>query len=113
MAILSGRKGIFSGRLAKIRMKRKLSQSQLATMTGMNKAAISHYETGHRSPTLDNLASIGMALKVSLDYLLGTSNDTMSPQRWHTYPKKFEELSHINQKVILKIIDLFHKHENL
>lgn len=109
MANWVGRKISFMRRLKDVRLLRDLKQSELAEMAGVHVAAISHYEAGSRSPTLDNLASIAMALKVSVDYLLGISDDMRSTRNWQVFPKKFAELSHLNQKIIIKMIDVIHK----
>jgi transcriptional regulator with XRE-family HTH domain len=50
---------------------RKLSQSELAERAGLQPSAISHFETGRRSPSFDNLKHLADALDVTTDYLLG------------------------------------------
>jgi transcriptional regulator with XRE-family HTH domain len=61
----------FENRLKKIREARGLSQADLAKKTGLQPAAVSHFETGNRSPSFDNLRKLSDALGVSVDYLLG------------------------------------------
>ena len=61
---------IFSKRLKKIREEKKLSQADLAKKADLQTAAISHFETGHRKPSFDNLKKLADALNVSIDYLL-------------------------------------------
>jgi transcriptional regulator with XRE-family HTH domain len=41
----------------------------------MEPSAISHFETGRRKPSFDNLKRLADALRVSTDYLLGRTND--------------------------------------
>lgn len=62
---------IFSKRLKKIREEKKLSQADLAKKADLQTAAISHFETGKRKPSFDNLKRLVNALNVSVDYLLG------------------------------------------
>ena len=62
---------IFSKRLKKIREEKKLSQADLAKKAGLQPAAISHFETGQRKPSFDNLKRLANALNISIDYLLG------------------------------------------
>ena len=62
---------IFSKRLKKIREEKKLSQADLAKKAGLQPAAISHFETGQRKPSFDNLKRLVNALNISIDYLLG------------------------------------------
>ena len=61
----------FQYRLRLVRESRGLSQADLAKKTGLQPAAISHFETGQRSPSFDNLRKLSDALNVSVDYLLG------------------------------------------
>lgn len=61
----------FQDQLRAAREKRELSQSELATRTGLQPSAVSHFETGKRSPSFDNLKRLADALGVSVDYLLG------------------------------------------
>ncbi len=49
---------------------RKISQKELAVMTGLTEAGISRYISGQRLPRLDILLSIAEALRCSVDYLL-------------------------------------------
>jgi transcriptional regulator with XRE-family HTH domain len=68
-------KQIFSLRLKAARDLRKMSQADLATKSGLQPSAISHFETGNRSPSFDNLKRLADALTVTTDYLLGRAED--------------------------------------
>ncbi|GIK23627.1 MAG: hypothetical protein BroJett005_30410 [Ignavibacteriota bacterium] len=61
----------FPDRLRAARELRKLSQSDLAERAGFQPSAVSHFETGRRSPSFDNLKRLADALDVTTDYLLG------------------------------------------
>ncbi len=61
----------FGDRLKTLRLKNKLTQSQLAQKLGLTKSVISAYETGIRLPSYDILICIAQIFKVSTDYLLG------------------------------------------
>lgn len=65
----------FPDRLRKIREDKGLSQGELATATGLQPSAVSHFEAGRRSPSFDNLAKLADALGVSIDFLLGRPAD--------------------------------------
>jgi transcriptional regulator with XRE-family HTH domain len=43
----------------------------LAKKTGLQPSAVSHFETGERAPSFENLRRLADALSVSIDYLLG------------------------------------------
>ena len=61
----------FPARLSSARELRKLNQGELATRAGLQPSAISHFETGTRKPSFDNLKRLADALDVTTDYLLG------------------------------------------
>ena len=65
----------FKDRLKEIRERRGWSQAELAQKSGLQPTAISHFETGGRSPSFDNLRRLADALNVSTDYLIGRSNE--------------------------------------
>jgi transcriptional regulator with XRE-family HTH domain len=65
---------IFAKRLRAARELRKMSQSDLADESGLLPSAISHFETGRRSPSFANLKALSDALKVTTDYLIGRSD---------------------------------------
>jgi transcriptional regulator with XRE-family HTH domain len=65
---------IFSERLRTARELRKLSQSELASKSNLQPSAVSHFETGRRSPSFQNLRVLADALKVTTDYLIGRTD---------------------------------------
>src|SRR5712692_5134768 len=66
---------IFSERLRIARELRNLSQSELAEKAELHTSAISHFETGRRAPSFQNLKALSDALDVTTDYLIGRTND--------------------------------------
>jgi transcriptional regulator with XRE-family HTH domain len=67
---------IFGKRLRQARDLRQLSQGELAERSTVPVAMISHFETGVRgSASADNLVKLANALEVSIDYLLGRTED--------------------------------------
>lgn len=61
--------------LKSYREKCGLSQRELAKKVGLHSSAVSHFETGTRKPSLDNLCQIADALKLSTDYLIGRTDE--------------------------------------
>ncbi len=61
----------FPDRLRAARQLRNLSQSDLAEKSDLQPSAVSHFETGRRAPSFDNLKALSEALQVTTDYLLG------------------------------------------
>jgi transcriptional regulator with XRE-family HTH domain len=66
---------VFPDRLRRAREYRGLSQSELADAAGLQPSAISHFETGTRKPSFDNLRLLADTLDVTTDYLLGRVAD--------------------------------------
>ena|ERR1035437_1635462 len=65
----------FSDRLRDERERKGLSQSELAARSGLQPSAISHFETGNRGPSFENLKKLADALSVTIDYLLGRTEE--------------------------------------
>lgn len=62
---------VFPERLRTAREYRGLTQGELAARSGLQPSAVSHFETGARKPSFDNLRLIADTLDVTTDYLLG------------------------------------------
>lgn len=62
---------VFPDRLRCSREYRGLTQGELAERAGLQPSAISHFETGARKPSFDNLRLLADTLDVTTDYLLG------------------------------------------
>ncbi|MCJ7836847.1 helix-turn-helix domain-containing protein [Cuneatibacter sp. NSJ-177] len=65
-------------RLKTLRRKVNLSQQDLARDIHISREAYSMYENGHRQPPYETLVSLAQYYKVSVDYLLGLT-DQPSP----------------------------------
>jgi len=66
-------------RLKELRKKRRLSQITLAMELNMNQNSISRYENGEREADYATLIAIADYFNVSVDYLLGrTDNPSMN-----------------------------------
>jgi transcriptional regulator with XRE-family HTH domain len=61
---------ILAANLRRLRIARHLSLSELARATAMSKATLSSIESGRSNPTVETLASLGGALRVSISELL-------------------------------------------
>jgi len=61
--------------LKKLRENKGLSQMQLALKLGMNQNTISRYENGEREADYQTLILLADFFAVSIDYLIGRTND--------------------------------------
>ncbi|RKP43264.1 helix-turn-helix domain-containing protein [Trinickia fusca] len=71
MSTSSPPSAVFPERLRSAREYRGLTQTQLAERAGLQPSAVSHFETGARKPSFDNLRLLADTLDVTTDYLLG------------------------------------------
>jgi len=60
----------FAKNMKKLREAKGLSQGDIHRATGIDRAYISNLEAGKQNPTLETIAKIAEALKVSSDQLL-------------------------------------------
>lgn len=74
------KKSLFASRLQQVRKKRELNQDELASKAGLPSTAISHFESGTRKPSFDNLRKLSDALEVSIDYLMGRTENMSGAQ---------------------------------
>lgn len=70
---------IFQERLRLLRAEKGASQKQVAESLGITETGYQNYEVGRRKPTFDILPSIADFFNVSLDYLVGRSDN---PKRY-------------------------------
>lgn len=92
----------FSYRLNVLLDENNMSQTQLARKIGTSNVTICRYLTCDRTPRLDVLARIATVFNVSVDYLLGVSND------------KNIQFSNLNSNVNMDLLvrDLFSLNQN-
>jgi len=62
-------------RIKELRKKKGISQQRLATDLNTTQNTISRYETGEREPGIDELIKIADYFNVSVDYLIGRTDD--------------------------------------
>ena len=74
-------------RLRDLREDRDLTQKQVAQILGMSQTGYSKYETGENDIPTDILIKLSRLYDVSIDYLLGETND---PKRHEPLYSAFE-----------------------
>ena len=65
----------FSERLKKLRKQTQLTQVDVAEKLGISQPAYASWERGVKKPTQENLVKIAQILNVSVDYLVGNSDN--------------------------------------
>lgn len=66
----------FSERLKSLRKQAQLTQVDVAEKLGISQPAYASWERGIKKPTQENLVKIAQILNVSVDYLVGNSDNT-------------------------------------
>lgn len=65
-------------RLKELRKQKGISQLRLATELNTTQNTISRYETGEREPGIDELIKLADYFNVSVDYLLGRTENPIT-----------------------------------
>jgi transcriptional regulator with XRE-family HTH domain len=100
---------VFPQRLRAARDKRGLNQEELAARAGLQPSAISHFETGKRKPSFDNLRRLADALDATTDYLLGRVSDLTGLAGGDRLHRNFDRLTSDDQEVAEGIMELLAK----
>lgn len=58
-------------RLKELRLRRNISQEEVARNIGITRSAYSHYEINNRQPVYETLIKLAAYFGVSLDYIVG------------------------------------------
>lgn len=62
-------------KIREVRLEKGLTQKDLANQLNITNACVSSWETGKTEPSIQDLIELSHKLEVSVDYLLGNSND--------------------------------------
>lgn len=65
----------FAERLKTLRKQVKLTQAQIAEKLNISQQAYASWERGVKKPTQENLVKIAQVLNVTVDYLVGNSDE--------------------------------------
>lgn len=92
---------IFAKRLRQARKHLDLSQEELAREAKLPLGTISHFESGSRKPSFDNLRRLADALGITTDYLLGRVEDPGAVlkqtdpmyRNWHLLSKADQDMA--------------------
>ncbi len=94
----------FPSRLKYARELRGLNQGDLAKRAGFQSSAISHFETGTRKPSFDNLRRLADALDVTTDFLLGRAKEPSGHARADQLFRNLERLTTEDRELAEKIV---------
>lgn len=100
---------VFPERLRTARDYRGLNQGELAQRAGLQPSAISHFETGTRKPSFDNLRLLADTLDVTTDYLLGRVDEFKSMAGADRLHRHYEALQGADRKMADTLITMLAK----
>jgi transcriptional regulator with XRE-family HTH domain len=109
MRVSSRPSEVFPERLRSAREKRGLNQGDLAKRAGLQASAISHFETGTRKPSFDNLRRLADALDVTTDYLLGRVRDLDGLAGADKLHRHYDRLTSDDRDVADSVIEMLAK----
>ena len=101
-------------RLKEIRKQNKIKQKELAEIIGVQKTAISLYESNKNNPSDKVKVRIARYFNVSLDYLMGIIDEPMPPYNKETFIQLPSLIKHEEKIILLEFIDFIqHKREEI
>lgn len=83
-----------SERIVFLRKQKKLTQEKVGEMVNMSQRSVANWESGDRSPSLSTLIELSELFNVSLDYLLGKTDN----------PERIKQPTAQNGELLDKII---------
>lgn len=101
---------MFGDRLKELRQQRQLTQNEFASILGIGRTTLSHYELNNREPDFEILEKIANYFDVSIDYLVGRSNlknydEHVFHSDFQYLSKKLESSNPEIRKIVVDIID--------
>mgnify|MGYP003548299531 CR=1 FL=1 len=69
----------FRVRLIQLRDEHRFTQKEVADVLGYGYTAVANYESGRNEPCIDDLIKLAILFDVSVDYLVGYSDEKKQP----------------------------------
>jgi transcriptional regulator with XRE-family HTH domain len=108
---------VFGKRLAEIRNNKGISQYELADRLKFTRAQLANYEQGNREPDFVTLITLADYFEVSLDYLLGRTDQSSLSSKVELYNVAFfnkekEDLTEGEAEYLRETLNLFRKYKS-
>lgn len=99
----------FPKHLKELRKKHSLSREQLSEKLELSYSTIAKYESGERSPEMETLQKLADIFDVSVDYLLGRTENPaiIGSDSFPEAKKEQEEVDPAQLERLKKLIDIF------
>ena len=100
----------FGFKLKSLRLEKHLTQKQLGSKLGVNKATISAYEKGSTYPSIDIMIKLCEYFDVSVDYMVGLKEQfsnmkSLSDEQYQTINNLINQFITLNELVPLDEAD--------
>ena len=104
MKTVEKKSNVIGVNIKKLRMEKKITQTELAEKIGVKRSTVAAWETGKRSPDFENIGAVARFFGVPVDYLYGRCG--------HRYkinvPDYFEfDLSKLNSKGVTMLYEQY------
>ena len=86
---------MFKSRLKELRSEKGLLKKEMADILDIHESTYGKYELGHREPDIKTIATLADFFNVTMDYLLGKSEDSRPPESIELSNKLKEEMKGI------------------
>lgn len=96
----------YGERISELREKRQLTQEELAKQLSISRASLSHYEKNRRVPDYEVLLKIADFFNVTVDYLIGRTDDPSPADVVEDHVNLFEESLELSDEKILERFSL-------
>ena len=100
-------------RLKKLRCEKKVRQEDLATILGVQKATVSHYETGKADPSDKVKIEIAKYFDVSMDYLMGIIDETVPHYQRELFIRIPQKIKPEEREMLEKFVTFIAQMNNL
>lgn len=102
----------FGSKLKALRLEHNMTQAELAKKINLSKANVSKYEADLVEPNLDTLAMISGLFDVSINYLLGLSDNQPIPEKIQSLISSYSDLNEDEIKKVIEYIDFLKTKRN-
>jgi Predicted transcriptional regulators len=105
---------IVGERLKYLREKYKVKQNQLAKELGIHNSTLAKYESGEREPDLETLNKVTELFRVSVDWLLGRTDDPVgiNPEQPYYLEISKNTSLRLDEESFITLLQQIKKYEN-
>ncbi|WP_458407190.1 helix-turn-helix domain-containing protein [Anaerotignum sp.] len=100
----------FPERLKELRKSRNISQQKLGAYLNYGYTAIANYESGRNEPSFDTLMKIAVFFDVTVDYLIGLSDEPMIMNTISISETRllemYRKLNEENKQIIMEMVGI-------